>query len=278
MPQSAPPRTDLATEVKVFGEPGTGIGQLGEPRAVTVDNQGFFYVADAARKKILKFAPDGGFLIEWPLPDATSQLWAIVAAPDGSVAVLDAATSSIMRFTADGVLLTVGVPLDQSAVARGMSLGQDGKLYVAQTAANRLVTIPGNQGGGAQAAVIEPAKMASYSQPTSAVADARGFLFVYEPDNKRLRGYAASGQLRFTRSAPGTNTINAGSLIVLPDGRVALADVVERRVLLYDNSGSLLGSFPVNGLPQGLGITPGGRLVVADREGQQIRVYQLAAR
>ncbi len=34
----------------------------------------------------------------------------------------------------------------------------------------------------------------------------------------------------------------------------------ERRVLLYDTSGTLLGSFPVNGLPQGLGATSGGQL------------------
>jgi len=276
--QTAPPRTNLGTEVKVFGDPGTGIGQLSEPRAVTVDGQGFFYVADAARKKILKYTADGGFLIEWPLPGSMTQPWAIIAAPDGTIAVLDAETSGIVRFSADGAVLGMSVPLDQPAVARGMALGLDGKLYVAQTSRNRLVTVPGTQAAGMQAAVIEPSKTTTYSQPTSAVADARGFLFVYEPDNKRLRGYAASGQLRFTRSAPGTNTVNAGSLLILPDGRVALGDVVERRVLFYDNSGTLLGSFAVSGLPQGLGVTPDGQLVVADREGQRIRLYQFAAK
>lgn len=84
--------------------------------------------------------------------------------------------------------------------------------------------------------------------------------------------------MRFTRSAPGTNTVNAGSLLILPDSRVALGDVVERRVLFYDNSGTLLGSFAVSGLPQGLGVTPDGQLVVADREGQRIRLYQFAAK
>ncbi|HEY8602216.1 MAG TPA: glycosyltransferase family 39 protein [Thermomicrobiales bacterium] len=278
VPQSAPARTDLGTEVKVFGDPGTGAGQLSEPRAVTVDSQGFFYVADAARKRVLKYAADGGFLIEWPLPEGLAQPWAIVATPDGTIVVLDAETSAIARFTADGAALGTAVPLDQPAVARGMALGLDGKLYLAQTSGSRVVTVSGNQVAGIQATVIEPSKTTSYSQPTSAVADARGFLFVYEPDNKRLRGFAASGQLRFTRSAPGTDTVNAGSLLILPDGRVALGDVVERRVLFYDNSGALLGSFAVSGLPQGLGVTPGGQLAVADRDGQRIRLYQLAAR
>lgn len=276
--QMVPPRTDLGTEVKVFGEPGTEVGQLSEPRAVAVDSQGTFYVVDAARKKILKYTAAGDFITEWSLPEAMAQPWAIVVAPDGTIVVLDAETSAVARFTTDGAALGMAVPLDQPAVARGMTLGLDGKLYLAQTSGNRLVAIPGNQAAGTQATVVEPSKTTSYSQPTSAVADARGFLFVYEPDNKRLRGYAASGQLRFTRSAPGTNTVNAGGLLILPDGRVALGDVVERRVLFYDNSGTLLGSFPVNGVPQGLGVTPDGQLAVADREGQRIRVYQLAAR
>lgn len=278
VPQTAPPRTDLGTEVKVFGEPGTAVGQLSEPRGIAVDSQGFFYVVDAARKKILKYTADGGFLIEWPVPESMAQPWAIAAMTDGTLVVLDAETSGITRFSADGAALDTTVPLDQPAVARGMTLGLDGKLYLAQTSGNRLVTVSANQTAGMQAAVIEPAKGTTYSQPTSAVADTRGFLFVYEPDNKRLRGYAASGQLRFTRGAPGTNTVNAGGLVILPDGRVALGDVVERRVLFYDNSGALLGSFPVDGLPQGLGVTPGGQLAVADREGQRIRLYQLAAK
>ena len=58
---------------------------------------------------------------------------------------------------------------------------------------------------------------------------------------------------------------------------MALADVGERKVLIYGDDGELLGSFPAAGMPQSLAVTPSGEVAVVDREGGKIRLYRLAA-
>jgi hypothetical protein len=275
--QRTPPRTDLATEVRSFGTLGTDVGQFGEPRAVAVDPAGYFYVADAGRAMILKFDPSGAFVAEWPTATQFAHPWSIVVLPNGQLLVLNWETSQLARYDQSGAFLGMVLPFGEESIARGMALGGNGQLYLAQTAANRVVALPLDNltDDAAKLVAITGANM--YQQPTGAVANSRGFLFVYEPDGKRLRGFASDGRVRFTRTAPATDTINSGGLLLLPDGRLALADVAERRILLYGADGELLGSFPVAGLPQSLALTPGGQIAVVDREGGRIRLFRLAA-
>lgn len=274
--QRTPPRADLATEVRSFGTLGTGIGQFGEPRAVAVDQAGNFYVADAGRAMILKFDPSGAFVAEWPTVAQFAHPWSIAALPDGQLLVLNWETSQLARYDQFGAFLGMVLPFGEKSIARGMALGGDGQLYLAQTAANRVIALPLDNLTDGAARIVALSGANSYQQPTGVVANSRGFLFVYEPDGQRLRGFATDGRVRFTRTAPATDTINSGGLLLLPDSRIALADVVERRVLLYGADGELIGSFPVAGVPQSLALTPGGQIAVVDREGGRIRLFQLA--
>ncbi len=268
-------RNDLATEVATFGKGGDGVGQLRAPQAVAIDRAGNFYVLDVKRALVLTFGPQGQPITEWsPLADCPHPQ-ALVILPDQTLLLVDSDTGKLVQYDLAGKLLGSWQPLPQPGIVRGMNLGTDGQIYLAYTARNQVVALPANALADGQGKAVTPAKGSEYSQPTSATMSARSILFVYEPDSKRLRGYSANGSVLFTRTAPGASTLQAGAIAILPDGRLALADSGQRQVLIYSASGTLLGSFPVTGQPQGIAITADGHVVVTDREGGQIRIYQL---
>ena len=268
---SAAPRDDLGQEVATIGIGENG-GHLALPRALAIDRQGGYYVADTARGAIVHFEATGRYVGEWPTPQL-GRPWAIVAAPDNLFLVLDADSGRVGRYDGQGHFLGLALAPEGPTATRGLGLGLDGRVYVAQTAASRVLRLDPRAtegtGGGEQAATAD--------QPTAALADARGNIVIYEPDGARLRGVGSGGQARFARAAPQSDTLGAGSLAILPDGRIALVDARGGRIVLYGATGSALGSFPVAGSPRGIAVTPLGLLAVTDVQEQIIRLYTLTA-
>ncbi len=271
---NATPRDDIGQEVATIGVGENG-GHLNTPRALAIDRQGGYYVADTARGAIVHFGPNGVYSGEW----ATAQIgqpWAVVATPDNVLLVLDADTGRIGRYDSQGNFLGLALAPEGTTATRGLGLGLDGKVYVAQTAANHIVRLDPRALG-----VAEPLggskQPITFDQPTIALADAGGNVVIYEPDGARLRGVSAAGQVRFNRAAPRSDTLNAGSLASLPDGRIALVDASGSRVMLYSATGSFVGSFPVAGSPRGIAITPLGLLAVTDLQEKIIHLYTLTA-
>jgi len=269
---NAAPRDDSGQEVATIGVGENG-GHLDTPRALAIDRQGGYYVADTARGMIVHFGANGLYVGEW----TTAQIgnpWAIVVAPDNTFLVLDADTGRIGRYDGEGNFLGLTLAPEAATATRGLSLGLDGKVYVAQTAANRVIRLD-PRAQGAMESVGGSGQPATFDQPTAALADARGNVVIYEPDGARLRGVSSTGQGRFNRAAPRTDTLNAGSLAILPSGRIALVDASGSRVMLYSATGSFVGSFPVAGTPRGIAITPTGLLAMTDLREKLIRLYSL---
>lgn len=271
---NAVPRDDIGQEVATIGVGENG-GHLNTPRALAIDRQGGYYVADTARGAIVHFGANGVYVGEW----ATAQIgppWAVVATPDNTLLVLDADSGRIGRYDGQGNFLGLALAPDGPTTTRGLGLGLDGKVYVAQTAANHVFRLDPQALG-----VAEPLggskQPSTFDQPTSALADVRGNVVIYEPDGGRLRGTSAGGQVRFNRAAPRSDTLNAGSLASLPDGRIALVDASGNRVMLYSATGSFVGSFPVAGTPRGIAVTPTGLLAVTDLQEKIIRLHTLTA-
>jgi sugar lactone lactonase YvrE len=156
--------------------------------------------------------------------------------------------------------------------SRGLTRGSDGVFYVAQTPANQVARFT------AAGPPLPPLSSgaAAFDQPTSAVATTGGAVFVYEPNSGQLQISAPDGRLVFTLPAPRVDTVEAGRLAPLPDGRVLLADAPGHQVIVYTSTGRLLGYFPVAGVPQGLAVTPGGMVAVADVQSKRVRLYVLA--
>ncbi len=269
---SATPRDDIGKELATIGIGANG-GHLDTPRSLAIDRQGGYYVADTARATIVHFGANGVYIGEWQ----TAQIgppWALVATPDNALLVLNADSGRIGRYDSQGNFLGLALAPDSATATRGLGVGLDGKAYVAQTAANRILRLDPRVSGATESVGVG-AQGAAYDQPTAALADASGNVVSYEPDGARLRAVSATGQVRFNRAAPQSDTITAGALVGLPDGRIALVDAGGSRVLLYNATGAFVGSFPVAGTPRGLAITPLGLLAVTDIQQKIIRLYTL---
>lgn len=256
-----------------FGTAGDSTGQLTAPYSVAVDGQGIFYVADPKRAKIVRFAPDGTFVDEWGDKQQLGTPASVIVAPDGSIVVLNADLGIVTRHEPNGTL--IGKVAALGGPARGMALGRDGRIYVAFTFNSRVVVLPGKNSDpepeGDPVGWVSP-----YSQPTSAIADSAGNVYVYEPTMSRIQSQTPEGQPRFTVLAPANGTFEAGGLAMLPDGTLLLADTNEERIAVYRADGTLLGAFPVEGKPRGVSVTASGLIAVTDTEGQCIRLYTLS--
>lgn len=57
------------TLVAEWGSPGSGDGQFGSARALTVTASGDVFVSDHSNPRIQRFTSDGDFVSAWPLPD-----------------------------------------------------------------------------------------------------------------------------------------------------------------------------------------------------------------
>jgi len=279
-PANPAPRANMAHAVATIGAPGDGPGLLTQPRDVAVDRDGNYYVVDTGRRKVVKYAQDGHFLLEWgtlgTAPGQWQQPWADAVAPDGTIDVLDAQVGQVSRFDAQGDFLGLVAGLGNLVSSRGMSLGLDETFYVAHTPANQLVRVAST---GAALPPLESDAQGKrlFDQPTSAVAEADHRLFVYEPDSGKLQLYAADAHLLASLAAPKVNTFDAGRLAITPDGRVLLGDAAQHRVIVFAPDGTLVGYFPVEGAPQGIAVTPAGNVVMVDMPGKVLRVYAFGA-
>ena len=274
-PVNSPPQSDLARQTAIIGTPGTAPGDLSQPRDVAIDPLGNLYVADIARKVVVVYTADGHVLREWAPAIAGQRItpWAIAAVPDGSLYILDSLSGRVGHFDSAGNLLSVVAIEHPIGGSRGLTVGTNSLLYLAQTPANQVVRL---RADGSVLPLFASASSAPlFTQPTSAVATTNGALFVYEPDSGRLQLLAPDGRLLFTLPAPHIDTVNAGRLAVLPDGRVLLADVPNRRVNVYAPDGRLIGFFPIAGLPQGIAVGPTGVIAVTDTQSKLVRMYAL---
>jgi len=108
-----------------IGGPGTGAGQLSDPRDVAVVS-GMVHVADRGNARIVHFASDGKAQGEWPLPEGLLP-WGL-AAGGGKVYI---------SVPERGLILVLANGREEARWAvegepRGLDLGPDGSLYVAE--------------------------------------------------------------------------------------------------------------------------------------------------
>ncbi len=149
------------TFLRAFGGFGTEPGQLIEPVGVAVDEAGTIYVADSGNARISVFTSDGTPLTQWPVDEWSDYRYDpatdfrpnfepnLFAGPDGLIYVTSRITSSVLVFTPDGQrvgnLTSIG---GQDLLAPvGITVSDDGNLYVTDVEANVVVQEPVSQLG-----------------------------------------------------------------------------------------------------------------------------------
>jgi len=149
------------TFLRAFGGFGTGPGQLIEPVGVAVDETGTVYVADSGNARISVFSSDGVPLAQWPVDEWSDYRYDpatdfrpnfepnLVAGPDGLIYVTSRVTSSVLVFTPDGQRVgnVTRIGGQDLLAPVGITISDDGNLYVTDVEANVVLQAPISQLG-----------------------------------------------------------------------------------------------------------------------------------
>jgi predicted membrane-bound mannosyltransferase/DNA-binding beta-propeller fold protein YncE len=218
----------------VFGSQGSGSGQFERSNGIEIGPDGYVYVADTGNHRVQKFTAEGEFVAAWGRnsvieaetgsPQGFNEPWDVAVAPDGSVFVADTWNHRIQKLDGLGQPVFawglfgqygVGDAGGQSAFygPRGIAVGPDGRVYVSDT-------------GNKRVQVFESGGQFAYQWGGGGVLE--GYLdepvgIAFAPEDAPL-------------SAVG----------------VYVADTWNRRVQVFDTSGSYLREWPINGWDTGL--------------------------
>ena len=267
---------------RVSGEPGSGPGQLNEPRGLAADSRGNLYVADTKNSRIQVFDPNGQFLRAIGVPGSgdgqLKEPCGVAVDADGTVIVADTWNHRVARFKADGSWLGVCTDDQRGFFGPRSVLLSRGFLYVADTGNKRVVRF-GRDGKRIADWGTPGSGPGQFVEPVGLAADAAGNVLVADTGNHRIQVFDPEG--KFVREYPvfGWKDFYTEPYIAVgPTGSVFTTDSTEGRVNEYDATGNLLHSFRPDGIfkrPTGIVVDPLGRVAVSDRETHRLYLWNL---
>jgi DNA-binding beta-propeller fold protein YncE len=212
---------------------------------------------------------------------ALQQPYAVVAVP-GGVDVLDADRGSIDYFDSSGHFVREIAHDPAVHIARGMAVGPDGRLYVANPLTNSIAVLSANGQVIRQIQSALSTKPGQFNQPSAVAVGPTGTIYVLDNQNNRIEALTPSGSFLAQWSAPPSNTMHSVHLLVLPDGRLLATDP-SGALLVYHPGGGSPTRMPLllNGqtLPSvqlvGLSHMTGNKVLLTDSRGGQLFVVSV---
>jgi DNA-binding beta-propeller fold protein YncE len=125
-------------------------GELNEPIGIAVDGAGNVYVADTNNQRIQKFDPSGKFAAAWAIPAGSWSLGSAYVEPflavdaQGNLYVSAPSSQKVIKFSPTGQQLGEKGTSPNNVTLKtptGVTVGQDGKVYVVDTGANGVVNL-----------------------------------------------------------------------------------------------------------------------------------------
>ncbi len=178
---------------------------------ITMDNNGFVYVADGGGFRILKFTSDGQFVTKWGsfgfLDGEFSGLDGITVDNNGFVYVVDAGNYRIQKFTSDGQFVTKwgseGFGDGQFSMPSGIAVDSSGFVYVTDTDKHCVQKFT-NEGQFVTKWGSEGFDDGQFSMPRGIAVDSNGFVYVAEQNNDRIQKFTSDGQFVTKWGSKGT--------------------------------------------------------------------------
>ncbi|MCP5150622.1 MAG: carboxypeptidase regulatory-like domain-containing protein [Chromatiales bacterium] len=252
---------------------------------LAVDSDGFVYVADNTRHRIVKLSPDGRLVTEWGGfgngDGEFRQPLGVAVGLDGLVHVVDL-EDRVQVFTADGAFVrTFGAPGSgpgRIGLAFGIAVDGVGNVYVADrgnaritkfAADGRLVVAWGSAGSGS----------GQFIDLSGVAVDAEGFVYAVDEGNPRVQkftgdgvfvgswGSAGVGPGEF--SVPAKVAVDAAGFVYVTEGSTNPG--VSHRVQKFTADGSFVAEWGGFGAgpgqfdyPREVAVGPDGRVHVSD--------------
>lgn len=200
----------------------------------------------------------------------------IAVAPDGGIAVVDSGNARVQRFSPDGSFLGVwgdgagGVTFSRTENGlgpTGITVGPDGRTWVADTWGHRVVAIDQNgvqvQAIGGETVDIgdDPARVTEspgrFFGPRS-VAVTDDAIYVSDTGNERIQKFAPDGTFLTAWGGYGSapdQLIEPVGIVIGPDGNLYVADSGNARIAIFTPDGDPVAQWPV---PIWVPAVPGG--------------------
>ena len=269
----------LIFKVQLSNAAGRGI-------AIAPDNA--FYVADTAQHSIWRLSSEGDLLDTWGeygvAPGQFNEPWDVAIDQLGNVYVADTWNHRVQKFTAEGEFVYSWGQLGQVQAydpagnglfygPRGIAIGPDGNIYVADTGNHRVQVFNANgvflrEFGGAG---NQPGQM---SEPVGIAINETGEVFVADTWNRRVQVFSAEGLYRREWSVPIWSGNPAEKpFLAVTDRAVFVGAPLSRRVLAFDHAGNLLWNLhdPENlSFPEGMAIEEGILYVIDGYTGELV--------
>ena len=187
----------------LWGSRGNGDGQFEQPNDIAVDGQGNIFVVDYQNYRIQKFDLEGNFLSAWGSQgDQEGQfgrLNRIMVDKAGNVYASDDVNHRISKFDNNGQFLlkwenlpckfpTASVAPPEVEVPAGMWLDSQGRLFVVDSAWNRVCVYDGNGeflGGWGE----KGTQAGQLGFPIGIVGDDTGNIYIVEYSNNRVQKF-----------------------------------------------------------------------------------------
>jgi sugar lactone lactonase YvrE len=252
----------------------TANGETGPraPRGVAVTAAGDVFVADATGR-LSRLDADKNALV--PLPQRVpplEQVSDLAADPQGFLYLADAERSVLVKVSPAGEPVgTIGSDWGMYR-PRGLAIGPDGRIYVADTGRNRIAV--GTPDGRFEKGISPPASFGTFEQPTEVAVDQSGRIYVGLPEIGRLAILDDGGQVLGGWSIPKGNTIESPRLAVVADGAIAATDPAQGKIRVTDADGRELAVSDLPGRPYGLAVA-NGRLFVGEPSNGRLVIYSL---
>lgn len=253
------------------------------PAGVVALPGGRVAIADTGNARLVVLDAQGHLLHAASKSDASLQQPDAVVVTAGGLAVLDAQSDAILRFDDGGHYL--GQLAHGSAFhdARGLAVGPDGRLYVANPLSNSIVVVSPDGTIERQIHSALGAAPGQFNQVSDVAVGANGTLYVLDNQNNRIEALTNAGAFLAQWPAPASSTIDSVHLLPLSKGRLLASDPGSGSLLVYSPGGgaptrsALLerGQQLSDAQPLGLARAAQGRVLVADGHGNRVLVVSL---
>jgi len=271
---------------QTFGTPEGKLFKM--PRAIAIDKEGNFYVADESEFRLKKFDAQGRPQASWG--DASREFKAlkkpsgIAVDEQGFLYITDAAANCVIKFSKDGKFISKwgksGSKPGELLGPLGIAVDRSGTVYVADSGNNRIVTY--STGGAPKNVWGKPGTgPGEFATPTAVAISSKNEILVV--DRVHLQRFTAEGEVLAAWGKGGTaeGEFNRPmGLAVDSQDFIYVADTGNNRIQKFELSGKFItqlgsagtGSGQMMG-PVSVALSQGGSLFVLELDNTRIQEF-----